>query len=61
MTIQNLWDVTKEVISGKSSNINLPQETKILNKQPIIKPKAARDRRTTTTTKNPKLVKGKKS
>ena len=43
----------------------LPQETrKISNKQPILKPKATGERRTTTATttnENPKLVEGKKS
>ena len=44
------------------SNIILPQETrKNSNKQPNLTPKATRERSTTTTTKTPKLVEGKKS
>ena len=43
------------------SNTSLPQKTrKISDKLPDFTPKAARKRRTRTTTKNPKLVKGKK-
>ena len=45
------------------SNIILPQEKrKLTNKQPNLTPKAVRERRrTTTTTKSPKLAEGKKS
>ena len=43
------------------SNIILPQETrKTLNRQPNFTPKTT-EKRTTTTTKNPKLVEGNKS
>ena len=44
------------------NNTSLPQETReTSNKHPNFIPKATRKRTTTTTTKYPKLVEGKKS
>ena len=53
-TTQNLWAAAKAVLREVYSNTILPQETRnISNKQPNLKPKAIRERRT----KNPQSQK----
>ena len=60
---QNLWDAEKAVLRGKFIAIQSylkKQETSQINNLNLT-PKAIRERRTTTTTKNPYLAEGKKS
>ena len=57
MTTQNLRDAVKAVLKREVySNTILPQETrKTSNRQPNFTSKTTGKRRTTTTTKNPKI------
>ena len=41
---QNLWDTAKVILRGKFIDTGLPQETRILNKQPNLLSKGIRKR-----------------